>query len=137
MRFLHYGGIMSQKQNDIPELETLDPNNFANIFNVYDDPSLGTGYKTYSINRTLNFLGMNDSASDDTSNTFFKKYTIENSDTWTSLSYAFYGTISLWWLIAKSNNITNPTIDPVPGVIIRILNREHVPELLTSIANFT
>ena len=124
------------KHNDITELpsnERLDPDQFANIFNVYEEPKLGKSYVTYSINKTLNILDLNEDARNDAKNSYFEKYEVVNGDTWPLISYKVYNNINLWWLIANCNNIINPTIDPTPGTVIRILKEEYVSSILESI----
>lgn len=37
-----------------------------------------------------------------------------------SLSHRYYGTITLWWIIARANNLTNGTITVKPGTKLLI-----------------
>ena len=124
------------KHNDIPELDDLDPSSFANLFNVYDEPKLGNGYITYAINKTFNLLDLNENAEDDANTDLVTKYEVKVGDTWPLISYKFYGDVKLWWLVAKANNIANPTIEPEPTKIIRIINVEFVNTILDAIRNF-
>lgn len=119
------------KQFEVPELETITALNFANLFNVYDEPKLGITYKTYSINRTLNFTDLDSTSTEN--NSLFTPYKVQSGDTWTTLSYKFYQTIELWWLIAKVNNIANPTIDPEIGSTIRILKADTINQIIQTI----
>ena len=116
------------KQFEVPELEKLSALSFANIFNVNDEPKLGSIFKTYSINRTLNFPELDNSST--TNNALFIPYTVIANDNWTIISYKFYQTIELWWLIAKVNNIKDPTVDPVVGSEIKILSSDVVNQIL-------
>jgi len=119
------------KQFEISELESISALNFANIFNVYDEPKLGATFKTYNINRTLNFTDLDKTSTDN--NGLFTPHRVESGDTWTTLSFKFYQTIELWWLVAKVNNIIDPTEDPTIGSVIRILKSDTVNDILTSI----
>lgn len=116
------------KQFEIPELEKLSALSFANIFHVNDEPKLGSNFKTYSINRTINFNDLNNKST--TNNALFIPYKVIANDNWTIISYKFYQTIELWWLIAKVNNIKNPTEDPVVGTTIKILASDVINQVL-------
>jgi nucleoid-associated protein YgaU len=116
------------KQFEISELEDISALNFANCFNVYDEPKLGVSYKTYNINRTMTFPDLDDSSTNN--NSLFVKYLVEVGDTWTTISFKFYQNIELWWLVAKVNNIIDPSKDPITGTFIRILKGEFVNQTL-------
>lgn len=49
------------------------------------------------------------------------------NDTWTNLSYLYYDTIDLWWLIAITNNVFNPF--KIPSTL-KILKPEFVEDVL-------
>jgi hypothetical protein len=119
------------KQFEISELEEISTLNYANIFNVFDEPKLGVNFKTYSINRSLNFYGTNEASADNSS--LFTPYLVVYSDTWATISFQFYQTIELWWLVCKINNIVNPTIDPVIGKTIKVLDSSIVNTILRQI----
>lgn len=119
------------KQFEIPELDKLSALSLANIFNVNDEPKLGSTFKTYSINRTVNFTDLDNSTT--TSNALFIPYKVIANDNWTIISYKFYQTIELWWLIAKVNNIADPTVDPIVGTTIKILTSDVVNQILSVI----
>ena len=119
------------KQFEIPELDKLSALSFANIFNVNDEPKLGATFKTYSINRTVNFTDLDDTTT--TNNALFIPYKVIENDNWTIISYKFYQTIELWWLIAKVNNIADPTEDPIVGRTIKVLTADVVNQILSTI----
>ena len=119
------------KQFEVTELEDISTLNFANIFHVYDEPKLGVSYKTYNINRSLNFLELDNNSTE--TNSFFTPYRVTLGDSWSTISFKFYQTIELWWLVAKINNITNPTIDPPIGAVIKVLKSEMVNEILQAV----
>jgi hypothetical protein len=77
----------------------IDEYNFANIFNIVDIDK-----KSYfNITKTITFVN-----TDKISPELYLNYTITPLDTWTNLSFKFYNTYKLWWLICKFNNIKNP-----------------------------
>ena len=119
------------KQFEISELDKLSALSFANIFSVNDEPKLGATYKTYNINRTVNFLDLDNSST--LNNALFIPYKVLANDNWTIISFKFYQTIELWWLIAKVNNIANPTEDPIVGTTIKILTSDVVNQILSVI----
>jgi hypothetical protein len=62
-------------------------------------------------------------------------YELKETDTWTGISYIYYGTISLWWLICKFNGIKNPFTDILPGRIIKIPVKKIVDDILLMLHN--
>lgn len=110
------------KQFEINELSNLLKEDFANLFNVYQNKE----HKYfYNINRGLFLKNLDEMAPG-----YFSQYEIKYKDTWPLISYKIYGTIELWWLVCKANNILDPTFDPVVGENIQILNREVVDSIL-------
>ena len=116
------------KQNDNNNLKKLDYRSLANIFNVYNTKKIEGNTKIYNLNRTVNVLGLDNIAEGN-----YFEYVVETSDTWTLISYKNYGTIRLWWLVLKMNNIIDPTQDPEVGTVLRLLNENLVNTLLTAI----
>jgi hypothetical protein len=111
------------KQYEIAIAPELANENFANFFNIYlrSDDIL-----TYSINKGLYFENV-----DNLSPSTFSLYTIQEKDSWSTISFQFYDTIELWWLICKVNQITDPVADsPVPGTEIKLLNKDIVGTVL-------
>ena len=49
-----------------------------------------------------------------------------------SIAYRYYGDTTLWWIIAKANNISNGTIFLEPGKQLRIPNITSISGILTS-----
>ena len=114
------------KQNEIAGAPEITEENFANMFNIYfkNETEL-----TYSINRSVYF--------NNTDNLSPSKYTIyecQEKDQWSTISYKFYDTIDLWWLICKINHITDPVlISPIPGDRIKLVNPGLVAGILQHI----
>jgi hypothetical protein len=110
------------KQNENNELKKLTLENFANLFNVY----IKDKKFIYSINKGLYFKNIDNYAPNN-----IQIYEIQNGDQWTNISYKFYGTIELWWIICKINGITDPVrYSPIEGNKIIILNKELINNFL-------
>lgn len=103
-------------QNKFDNLPSLSPNLYENIFKIGFDNNhpYYNLFKTIIIPKDLN------------ENLFFEIKTLPN-DTWTNLSYIYYDTIELWWLIAILNNVFNPFEIPTR---LRILKPEYLDEIL-------
>lgn len=52
------------------------------------------------------------------------------SDTWTNISYIYYNTTELWWLIALINKVYNPWIMPK---ILKIIKPEYIDIIIDNI----
>ena len=79
------------------DVSFLDNYNFANLFNV-----VNKGEKSYfNLCRSIYF------DIEDISPDLITVYEVAEGDTWTNISYRNFGTIKLWWLICKFNNIKN------------------------------
>lgn len=102
----------------------LDTYNFANLFNVVE-----IGENSYfNICKTIHFENQ-----ENIPETYYFDYEIGEADTWTNISFKFYNTIKLWWLICKFNNIINPFTELIPGKRIKIPNENIIEKILTII----
>jgi len=96
------------KQFDIINFKN-NTNDLANLFNVYLDKD---GNYYFNISKTLCIKQV------DINNlqpSIYNLYTVQYNDTWTNISFNFYKTIDLWWIICKFNNISDPTVSPIEG----------------------
>jgi len=105
--------------------EKLASTDLANLFYIYDEPKLGSSYLTHNINRTVNFVGL-----DNHSKAQFATYRVRFGDTWTTIAHEYYGNTRLWWLVCKSNGIADPTVEPTVGENILLLRESFIPNLL-------
>lgn len=112
------------KQNDLTDINyTLSPQQYENIFNVYEDSDIGY---FYNILRTVNFPTDLDPDS-------YNLYVVEPLDTWPLISWKIYNSIFLWWTICALNNIQNP-IEGLPvGQEIKVLKPMYLQNILNSI----
>lgn len=112
-------------RNKIKELSKLKTTFYENIFNVYQTED---GNYFYNLYNTLTF--------DDTDfpENVYTEHIFSIGDYWTLLSYKYYNTTSLWWIICLANNIRNPLDLPEPGTKLKILNQNVVNDILQSIS---
>jgi nucleoid-associated protein YgaU len=100
----------------------------ANMFNVYTDNKLGPLYKTYNLNRSITIKGIGNIPA-----TSITTYKVKESDTLNKISFDLYGTIELWWLLAKINNIKDACINLQPGWVLYTLNKSVVNQILIAL----
>lgn len=111
-------------QNEIENLPQLQSQNFENIFQVYTDQD---DFYFYNLLQTIHFP-------QNLPDVFFKIHYVTYNETWPVISYKYYNTTKLWWVIALANNIINPINSITPGDPIKIPNPSIVSEILTQIA---
>lgn len=102
----------------------LDNYDFSNLFNV-----VNKGEKSYfNLCKGIYFDNVNEMTSEDVVD-----YIILDDDSWTSISYKFYNTYKLWWLICKFNGITNPFYEIIPGKVIKVPSKQLVDVIIETI----
>ena len=105
------------------DVSFLDNYNFANLFNV-----VNKGEKSYfNLCRSIYF------DIEDISPDLITVYEVAEGDTWTNISYRNFGTIKLWWLICKFNNIKNPFEEIEAGKIIKISSKQLMETIINVI----
>ena len=107
----------------IPNLPSLSEYKYENIFKVFQNTE---GYYFYNI---LKKVSLPEDINQDL-------YTVERprrTVPYTALSYDFYKTIDLWWLICLVNNITNPLSLIEPGTELKIIKPTQVPNIVDKI----
>ena len=109
-------------QNNIQTLPSLEDFNFENIFKVYKDGD----FYFYNLLKTVNFPKNLDTS-------YYENYKVKGNMPLTALSYKFYGTIKLWWLIILVNQINNPVRFIKPGKTLKIIKPAFVGDILQSI----
>lgn len=106
-------------QNKYDDFNGLNPNFYENIFKLGFDNS----HPYYNLLKTITI------PADLNEELFFTIKTLPG-DTWTNISYIYYDTIDLWWLIAILNNVYNPFKMPST---LRILKTEYLDIVLGQI----
>lgn len=115
---------INKKYNQLFLENQLDRYNFANFFSV-----IQMGQKSYfNISKTLIFNNIQFVNPSD-----FYQYQLKQTDTWTGISFRYYKTYKLWWLICKFNKIQNPLAPMIPGMIIKIPSNQIVDSILYQI----
>ena len=80
----------------------------------------------YNLLRSINIFPADNSSAEDT-------YTVNLNDTWLLISYKYYGTIYLWWLLCEYNRIQNPAVMPKAGSTIKLLKKEFVWPIINAL----
>lgn len=112
------------KHNDIPNVSLkLTSQNLENIFDVYVDEDVGYYYNLLT---TVYFPNPLDPDTYDV-------YYVEPKDSWPLISWKFYNSVKLWWVICSANNIDDPTALPTPGSRLRIIKPNLIKDLLNKL----
>jgi len=123
------------KQSDFKDLPELSIYRYENFFNIYEDAS---NNKFYNLLRSINVFPAQNSSIED-------EYTVQINDTWVLISYKYYGTMYLWWLVCEYNRVSgffseisfnktlNPTINPEPGTKLKLLKKDYVSVVISSL----
>ncbi len=83
---------------------------FVNIFKSYNTSNLVTG-----------------------NNDFFTIHLAEEDDWWDNISYKYYDTPTLWYIICAMNDIINPFEEIEPGQSIKILKQMYLYNIFKDI----
>ena len=113
---------MIQHQNSIDELPDLSKYTLENIFPVYKDNDM----YFYNLLRTVRIP-------DNIESVFYSIYNINTPEPLTNISYKFYGTIELWWLICTVNQIDNPVELFPGGTKLKIIKLQYIDKVIDRI----
>ena len=104
-------------------IKNTSPLKLYNILrDLTDDIKYINIFKSYVINET-NF--------DD--ERFYSEHQVDSSDWWDSISYEYYETDNLWWMIAMTNYVVNPFEGLEEGTSLKILKPDYVYKLLKEV----
>lgn len=67
-------------------------------------------------------------------NIYFDLYSCEEEDWWDNISYKYYDTERLWWLVCEMNDVVNPFEEIEPGLQVKVLKEDHLYSIFTAIA---
>jgi len=101
----------------------------ANMFNVYPKMDNNITRLIYNLNRGLTITGVKDIPS-----IYLDYHIIKEGETLNLISFKWYGTISLWWLVAKINNIIDATQTLEVGRTLYILKSDAVNTILNTLS---
>ena len=111
------------KQDNFPDLPIISGYRYENFLNIYSD---NDGFKFYNLLCSVNlFPASNSNAEDD--------YVVRYHDTWALISYQYYNTMDLWWLVCAYNQIQNPVKRPAPGTVLKLLKSDLVSTVITNL----
>lgn len=106
---------------------THNPERYENIFNMYQfDTENKDTYVFYNILSKVSIPANLD-------DNIYEYYIIDSEMPLTTLSYKFYKTQHLWWLILAVNNLKNPVKLIKAGSTIKILKSEYLSTIYSSI----
>tara|TARA_R100000008_G_C3538883_1_gene143643 strand:- start:57 stop:425 length:369 start_codon:yes stop_codon:yes gene_type:complete len=109
-------------RDKIKNLFSLSETQYENIFSVAKCDK----YFFYNIIKKVSFP-------DELGNDIYMEKYITAEQPWTTFSHRIYGTQDLWWLICCVNKIKNPTINPEPGKVYKIIRPDLVSGILAEI----
>jgi len=109
------------KQQDYSDLPVLSSYRYENFFNIYIDEK--NGEKFYNLLKAINIFPANNQLVEE-------DYYIKPHDTWFGISYNYYKTGDLWWLICTYNQIMDASRMPASGKIIKLLKPQYVGYIL-------
>jgi hypothetical protein len=113
-----------KKYRDYDLDRDIDNYDFANLFTAYPDKFNNL---VYNVSRSLVFTGI-----DNPQKNLVLKYRTISSDTWHLISYKYYGTPRLWWLLCKVNGIVDPMMQAMPEEI-NVLSKDLASAILNEI----
>lgn len=108
--------------------QNLSNSSQLKLFTILDDVTNNTYYLNIFRTYITNVSSLND-------NSFYELYEVDNDDWLDNISYKFYNTPQLWWVICIVNNITNPFEELYPGKVLRILKNSYIYNILKEVRN--
>jgi len=95
---------------------------FNILQDIKDDEKFMNIFRSYKLNKTVT-----------TSIVYYELYEVDNEDWWDNISYKFYGTPNLWWIVALMNDVVNPFEELIVGDTIKILKESYLYNLYRDI----
>ncbi len=96
------------------------------LYNILQD----TETNTYFMNIFRNYK-ISDYAKK--ANVYFELYTCEEDDWWDNISWKYYNTERLWWLVCEMNDVVNPFEEIEFGLQVKVLKEEYLYNTFKSI----
>ncbi len=103
----------------------LASNSYLNMFNI-----LKNHHNEYFLNIFKSYVvdkGLLDNED------YFHFYQAEEEDWWENIADKYYGTPTLWWLVALANEVQNPFEEMGPGKNIKVLKKTYLYTVLKDI----
>lgn len=115
------------KYNELNQTNYLDKYNFARILDVVQK-----GKNSYfNLCKTIRFENI-----DTMLPKYYSNYEVKPKDTWTNISFKFFNTYKLWWLICKFNNVEDPFQELQQGRIIKIPTNELIRKIIENMDQY-
>jgi len=108
--------------------QNLSNSSQLKLFTILDDVTSNTYYLNIFRSYIINTSSLNDTS-------FYELYEVDNNDWFDNISYKFYNTPQLWWVICIVNNIVNPFEELQSGQILRILKNSYIYNILKEVRN--
>ncbi len=109
---------------DFTEITGEDLSNVSQLklFNILQDEDgvqLQNVWRSYSLNDEVTGQTV-----------FYDTYEMEDEEWWDNISYSFYNTPALWWVLCIMNNVQNPFEEIEPGQETKILRGAYLYQLI-------
>ena len=111
------------KQNSFTDLPNISMYKYENFFNIYTNEN---SFKFYNILKSINLFPSNNSDAEDV-------YSTKHNDTWNLISWDYYNTMDLWWLVCAYNQIDNPVNMPDAGTQLKLLKSSYVSTVVSEL----
>jgi len=108
--------------------QRLSVSSRLNLYNILRT----TENNTYFINIFRNFT-ISDIVKNN--NIYFNIYYAEDEDWWDNISYKYYGTEVLWYLVCEMNNVVNPFEEIEQGQQIKVLKEGYLYNVFKNLKN--
>lgn len=115
------------------ELNKLDQQNYLDKYNlarIFDVVQLGKN-SYFNICKTIRFRNI-----DTMLPKYYTIYEVKPKDTWTNLSFKFFNTYKLWWLLCKFNNIEDPFTELVEGMVIKVPTQQVIRSVIENLDQY-
>ena len=92
------------------------------LFNILQDENnvkLQNVWRSYSLNELI---------TDET--IFYQTYEMNDDDWWENVSYQYYDSPNLWWVLCIMNNVENPFEEIEPGQETKVLRENYLYQLI-------
>ena len=110
--------------DNLEQVEYLDKYNFARLFDVVQ-----RGKNSYfNLCKTIRFKNI-----DTMLPKYYSDYEVKPKDTWTNLSFKFFNTYKLWWLLCKFNDVEDPFTELQEGQIIKIPTKQVMRSIIENL----
>lgn len=103
-------------QVENPNLNKMSIYRYERFFTLYEDEDK---FKFYNLLRNINIIPADDTSVEE-------EYIVKPKDTWLYISYKYYNTMDLWWMVCEYNNIEDATKLPEIGTKLKLLKPDYI-----------